>query len=319
MDIERQQKLSFGSFVKRLEDFRENVTQSTALEYLLTFSHLSRIAFNLRPHILEIYKHHLKRIDHNRLSNTNILRVALHIRRGNNCHFEDEITPLEADAKLGGERRCYSNLVYMEVLQRVMDLVNQHVVVYLATDYASSFLDEVKADPSVRSIYLNASWMYVDYPRDIFHSGSRNDRQANITITNPSIQHKGTLGESAFVDIWHLSHGHTFIGHLGSRFGKVSWIQAMCRNNAFVPFFSVDGHSFCCELEESCANMGRFIVSMENCVSIFWPLSKYKEGFSNDNESPDYSYREKAAEVEIFHRIEKNNYSEGADPYGKLH
>jgi hypothetical protein len=58
---------------------------------------------------------------------------------------------------------------------------------------------------------------------------------------------------------------------------------------------------------------------MENCVSIFWPLSKYKEGVSNNNESPGSSYREKAAEVEIFHRIESINYSKGEDPYGKLH
>ena len=33
------------------------------------------------------------------------------------------------------------------------------------------------------------------------------------------------------------------VGHLGSRFGKVSWLLATARRNDFVPFFSVDGHS----------------------------------------------------------------------------
>jgi len=319
MDIEHQQKESLVPFIQKLEDFRDNLTQSTNLEYLLKFSHLSRITFNLRPHILKIYQQHLTKIDHNRLSNKNILRVALHIRRGDPCQYQNEISPITAGAQSVGGRHCYSNSVYLDAIQRVMDLVNRHIVVYLATDYASSFLDEIKADPNLRSIYLNASWMYLDYPRQIFRYGSGNHPHvANIRIINPGIKQKAILGESAFVDIWHLSHGHIFIGHLGSRFGKVSWIQALGRNNAFVPFFSVDGHSFCCELDEPCAKIDRFIVSMENCVSIFWPLSKYKEKWSNDDSSGCYSFREKAAEVEIFHRIEKRNYSEGKGSYSKL-
>jgi hypothetical protein len=310
---------SINSLKMRMEQFRDNLTHSTTLEYLQLFSHISRIAFNLRPHVLEIYKRRLKTIDHNRLSNDKILRVALHVRRGDACRFmtrpyQLECSDFEEAAQIGNKRLCYSNYAYMESLLRIMNMVDRHIVVYLATDYASSFLDEISSDSHLRYIYLNASWKYLDYPRKIFDYASTKRGKKGMHITDPRNTQKAILGEVAFVDIWHLSHGQAFIGHLGSRFGKVSWIQAIGRHNAFVPFFSVDGHSICCELAESCESMSRFVVSLENCLAIFWPLSKYIEG---TDENQDLSFRVKAAETEVFHRIEIGNYSEFEEPYGK--
>jgi hypothetical protein len=303
---------------RRYQEFRENVMQSNTLDYLLMFSHVSRISFNLRPHLLATYNQRLKTIDHNHLSNDKILRVALQIRRGDACRFrlnkyQNEFSLFNDEAQFGEKRLCYANSVYLDSLLRVMNKVDRHVVVYLSTDYTSSFLEEIRADPELSYIYLNASWKYVDYPRNIFHYA-----KSGILVTDRRNEYISMSGESAFLDIWHLSHGQTFIGHLGSRFGKVSWIQAIGRNNAFVPFLSVDGRSICCELDESCESMDRFVVSMENCLSIFWPLSKYKEEENDDNENYDSPYRAKAAEVEVFYRIEKANYSTAEDTFGKV-
>ncbi|KAL7539806.1 hypothetical protein ACHAWF_006523 [Thalassiosira exigua] len=81
------------------------------------------------------------------------------------------------------------------------------------------------------------------------------------------------IGETAVADLWHLSHGECFVGHMGSRFGKVSYALATARRNRFIPFATVDGHSFCCEIDENCAAIKPHISSMINCVAFAWQLS----------------------------------------------
>ena len=68
------------------------------------------------------------------------------------------------------------------------------------------------------------------------------------------------------------SHGQVFIGHLGSRFGKVGWLLATARFHTFIPFFSVDGHSFCCDVDEHCARMKPYVSDMENCMTFSYDV-----------------------------------------------
>jgi hypothetical protein len=108
------------------------------------------------------------------------------------------------------------------------------------------------------------------------------------------------LGETAVADIWHLSHGQVFIGHLGSRFGKVGWRQATARHNTFVPFYTVDGHSICCDIDENCGAMAPYVVSMENCIAIYYAKSKFNTEHFNESEywEKGATFRPLAAEEE---------------------
>jgi hypothetical protein len=109
------------------------------------------------------------------------------------------------------------------------------------------------------------------------------------------------LGEAAMIDMWHLSHGQVFIGHLGSRFGKLSWWQAIARQNSFVPYFTVDGHSVCCDIDEACGNVSAAVISMENCLTFLRETSPVVQ-------DPDTYWTEgatvrfHAAQIEIQHR-----------------
>ena len=65
-------------------------------------------------------------------------------------------------------------------------------------------------------------------------------------------------------------------------FGKLAWWQSTAKYHSFVPYFSVDGHSVCCEIDEACGLVAKYVVSMENCLSIFWPDSPYYNNFDQD-------------------------------------
>jgi hypothetical protein len=98
----------------------------------------------------------------------------------------------------------------------------------------------------------------------------------------------------------HLSFGQVFIGHLGSRFGKLGWLQATARYNSFIPFYTVDGHSVCCDIDEACGLNAKFIVSMENCLATFWPETRYSENLDQEEYFVSGAYfRREAAKDEI--------------------
>lgn len=286
------------SVKEKLKSLRNDPFEAEPMDYLLGLSQLSRVTFNLRSHVHEIYQRHLKTVDNNLLATGNILRVALHVRRGDACRhersgYEEEMSLLSSDGQVASKRVCYETGVYMDSLKRVVQMVpDKHVVVYLATDYALSLLDEIKNNVNYEHVYRNVTWKYLDYSRDIFDYAGGN-QEKDIFIGSPRNNYKAILGEAAVADIWHLSHGQVFIGHLGSRFGKVSWFQATGRNNAFVPFFSVDGHSICCEIDEACGAMRPYVASMENCLAIFWPTSKYISNLNKED------YRKKGSTVRI--------------------
>eukprot|EP00546_Thalassionema_frauenfeldii_P019991 CAMPEP_0178897402 /NCGR_PEP_ID=MMETSP0786-20121207/1724_1 /TAXON_ID=186022 /ORGANISM="Thalassionema frauenfeldii, Strain CCMP 1798" /LENGTH=568 /DNA_ID=CAMNT_0020567943 /DNA_START=17 /DNA_END=1723 /DNA_ORIENTATION=+ len=258
--------------------FRKNGFGTSPYEYLLLFSHFSRIGFNLRSHILDVYRHREKTIPTSSSEQENdILRVALHVRRGDSCGhslngYEKEHSPLDSVAQVSGIRMCYETSVYMDALSRIQSLAKgRHLVVYVATDHLLDLMSEIEKDHS--KLYRQCTWKYVHHSRDIFnysHTLSGGSKFIEFSANH------GALGETALMDIWHLSHGEVFVGHLGSRFGKLSWWQAIARHNTFVPFFTVDGHSVCCDIDEACERVAPAITSMENCLTFSRDETEYK-------------------------------------------
>lgn len=269
---------------KRLQSLQNDPFSATALEYLLMHAQISRISLNLRPHVHELYQQHVTTIDHSsktaKTTTGGILRVGMHLRRGDACRhettgYELNASPLDSPAQVSGERLCYDTTVYLDALKRIQDLApDRHIIVHVATDHSGSLLEEIKTNYT--AVYESVSWKYLEYSREIFDyfGGKAN---GGTYIESPDNQNRAILGETGLLDIWHLSHGQVFIGHLGSRFGKFSWIQAVGRHNALVPFFTVDGHSVCCDIDEACGVHAKEVVSMENCIGMYWPESKWGE------------------------------------------
>jgi hypothetical protein len=232
---------------------QRNANNLPALGYLLSFAHFVRMRFHLQPFFFhDVYERRLRRSVNNNNkkeqqdSNT-VLKVSLHMRRADACNhkregYETQPTPLDSPAQVSGMRKCYATSVYMDALQRVQQSVSKDttIEVYLATDYAGSVLTEIREQ--YKELYKSMNWNYLKYSSSTFKydgyiegDGVDKDKQA-------------LLGESAIADLLLVSHGQVFIGHLGSRFGKLSWLLATARRNAFVPFFSVDGHRYVWEM-----------------------------------------------------------------------
>merc|ERR1711957_157202 len=75
------------------------------------------------------------------------------------------------------------------------------------------------------------------------------------------------MSETAVQDLWHLSHGEAFVGHMGSRFGKVGYLLAVSKQNSPLPYVSVDGHSLCCEIDEQCSRASEAMENMVDCLT----------------------------------------------------
>lgn len=260
----------------------------------VTFAHVLRIIFNRRFTVRDIYDGHLA-TEHpsngtrpssttaNNSTTTTIWRVSVHMRRADACRHESEgsfrrrPSPIDSTAQYSWARVCYATSVYMDALRRVRDMAAAEgggaegppdIHVYLATDYAGSIMTEIKR--GFRGLYEGMTWHYLDFSRDIFRYEGNVEGDENVK--------KSFIGEASVADLWHLSHGQIFIGHLGSRFSKVGYLMATARHNTFVPFFSVDGHSICCQIDESCAAMRPYITSIEDCLTFASDLSAIEEG-----------------------------------------
>jgi len=282
----------------------------SALGNLVLFAQMARIKFNRRPFLDEIYKEQLTAVmvpkaenpvggetNNTDTNDEDPFIVSLHMRRGDSCGipdpraYERRASPLDQGPQMGGDRKCYQTEVYLRAVARVRELVpkTRPLHVYLATDDVGNVMrdifttkyiigekssgesnDEEKSDTNeVTSDDLGIDkWYFLNITRDHFLHKSD-------TIEAPeNVENQPKLGETAVTDLWLLSHGHAFVGHLGSRFGKVSWLLAMARRNNFIPFFSVDGHSFCCEIDEDCAATKPFI-TVSNCLSFGHEYSEY--------------------------------------------
>jgi hypothetical protein len=291
-----------------LDTFQRNPFNASVLDYLLTFSHLARITLNMRQHVHSIYAN---RTVTERGEQANgqgqVLRISIHIRRGDACNhktdgYEVRASPLNSPAQVGALRVCYETSVYMDALQRVLNYFpDRNVVVYLSTDHSQSLMNEIKSN--FTTLYESVTWKYLNYPQQIFDyfEGKADD---GSFIESTENKYRAILGETAVADLLHLSFGEVFIGHLGSRFGKLGWFLATARMNGFVPYFSVDGHSICCDIDEACGDNSQYIVSMENCLGKFWPSTSYVRNLDLDVYFTSGAYFRKAAahDERIFRR-----------------
>jgi len=266
---------------QELIHYRKNAlgTKSTIppLNQLLMFAHIARLLFNRQPTVRESYRKHLVELSMPRgdppqqqpqRSHQKHLRVSVHMRRADACMhemkgYETAPSPMDSIAQVTGQRKCYATSVYMDSLRRIQASTNRSLEVYLSTDYQEMVLDEIETKHP--DLYNSASWKLLNYSRDIY-------KYTTVVDDHENVKHIATVGESSVGDLWLLSHGEVFVGHLGSRFGKMGWLLATARHNHFIPFFTVDGHSFCCEIDEQCGLMREYIDSMENCLAYLQEL-----------------------------------------------
>jgi hypothetical protein len=244
----------------------------SSLGNLMIFAHITRMLFNRRPFLDKIYQEKLTSVvvpgsengENNFQTETDNepYIVALHMRRGDSCgdpnpqesnpqDYQSEATPLDSKAQTGNDRKCYQTHVYLDAVLRIRRLVpeTRPLHVYLATDDVGNVVHEIlnkkytireieKKNMTIDDNILGVDkWHFLNYSRAHFNY------TADSIEADENIENQPILGESAIADLWLLSHGQAFVGHLGSRFGKVAWLLATARRNNFVPFFSVDGHS----------------------------------------------------------------------------
>eukprot|EP00548_Thalassiothrix_antarctica_P016932 CAMPEP_0194193268 /NCGR_PEP_ID=MMETSP0154-20130528/73963_1 /TAXON_ID=1049557 /ORGANISM="Thalassiothrix antarctica, Strain L6-D1" /LENGTH=399 /DNA_ID=CAMNT_0038917367 /DNA_START=181 /DNA_END=1377 /DNA_ORIENTATION=- len=148
---------------EKLWKFWRNRFDTTPYEYLLIFAHMTRIAFNIRSHIIDSYQAQIKTIAPSQgKSKEETLRVAMHIRRGDSCDhalsgYQKKASPLNSRAQVSGHRYCYETAVYMNALERVHSLSdNRHLEVYVSTDHLLDLMDEIKKDHF--EIYRKITW-----------------------------------------------------------------------------------------------------------------------------------------------------------------
>jgi len=280
---QRQIYQLFSEFLRDHQPYPMEIGENTVvpkydLQYssfgnLIMFAHVTRMMFNRRPFLDKIYQEKLTNIatpgseivtngatykgkTHKLQNDKDPFIVSLHMRRGDSCgdasplDYQREASKLDSRAQHGGERKCYKTAVYLNAVKRIRSLVpmTRPIHVYLATDDVGNVIHEIlnmkqkKLDED-EIVYDNAygveKWHFLNYSRAHF------DYKADSIEDEENTENQPILGETAVADLWLLSHGHAFVGHMGSRFGKVSWLLATARRNNFIPFFSVDGHSKC--------------------------------------------------------------------------
>ena len=242
----------------------------SSLGNLVMFAHVTRMLFNRRPFLDKLYQEKLtsvvvpgsKNSSSGAETDNEPYIVAVHMRRGDSCggpnpretspySYERDATPLYSKAQHGNRRKCYQTFVYLNAVLRIRRLVpeTRPLHVYLATDDVSHVIHDIMNKKYTieefekermafdDNFYGVDKWHFLNYTRDFFNY------TADSIEAEENIANQPFLGESAIADLWLLSHGHAFVGHMGSRFGKVAWLLATARRNDFVPFFSVDGHS----------------------------------------------------------------------------
>lgn len=252
-------------YLQRQQSATAKDTSLPALGHLLTAAHITRIRFNRRPMVQKMF-HNMTRV-FNAPPQKGMgpsLHISVHVRRADSCSqkYEMQASPLDSPSQPTSKRKCYDTAVYINQLVRVQErLQRQNVLrcltVYLSSDDSGSLIKEIQE--SFPKVYETMTWHILGFDREAFnYKGSVEGHKHN---NHPF------LGETAVADLWLLSHGEVFIDHLGSRFGKIGYMLATARYNRFVPFFSVDGHSYCCDVDEPCAHVKPYIRSMVNCLA----------------------------------------------------
>lgn len=290
-----EQKAAATSIKDWLVSYRDESrsfgTPRPAVDHLLVFAQLARMHFNIRKPIVDSYaRYHRIEIPEGYAgqSDAEPLRVSLHVRRADSCEHEiqgsgetsrylSKASSIDSHAQVTGKRNCYETAVYMGGLRRVLELASgRPLEVYLSTDYAGVLLNEIRTE--FKDLYDRCVWRFLDFPRETF------DYITEIEWEENKPKH-AFLGETAVDDLWHLSHGQVFVGHLGSRFGKMGWLLATAKYNTLIPYWTVDGRSYCCEIDEICSNATELIGSMEHCLTFAHDLAQDDADIDEDLEN----------------------------------
>jgi hypothetical protein len=271
--------------------------------FLKSFAHLMRIGFHRQPSMQSLYTSLSTSVNAPgataMFGGKRQLKVALHIRRGDSCEggIVNASSQINAPAMTTPRRKCYDVSVYAEALRRIYEKFQAPLEIYLSTDSNGEILKELtgsrntstpslveltNTDAAVRlhrmidshektvssilqameskypQMYQTSSWRILNYSRSLFgYKG---------TVEFTPDQDKAFLLESGIQDLWHLSHGEVFVGHLSSRFGKVAYLLAVARQNSPIPYISPDGHNLCCEVDEECADATNKMTTMADCL-----------------------------------------------------
>ena len=252
ISIVKQSALPLSSTAMQLRALDESQKTLSPMGELLTFAHIMRILFNRRPFLNDIFQSHLTSISAKTAStSTSTTRpstfdpfgVSVHIRRGDSCtekdprRYQKKESPIDSPPQTSANRYCYLTSVYLNAIQRIVDMVppDRPVHVYLSTDDVGSVMDEIRFEHP--DIFESVDeWKFLNYSRSHF-------QYTTDFIEDEENENRPILGETAVADLWLLSHGEAFVGHLGSRFGKAGWLLATARRNNLIPYLSVDGHS----------------------------------------------------------------------------
>jgi hypothetical protein len=231
---------------------RTNTVRMSPLGHLMMFAHICRLLFNRRSFMEDIFRAHLVTLETGRKisgsSELGAFTLSIHIRRGDSCSIKDpeqyeaKAGALDSPAQTSNVRKCYQTKVYMDAVQRVRRFLpdDRPMNVFLSTDDAEDVMEDIKMRHA--DVFFSVDqWNYLNYSRTHF-------QYEQEFIEDTENKERPILGETAVADLWLLSQGQTFVGHFGSRFGKVAWLLATSRQARFVPYLSVDGHSKYCLL-----------------------------------------------------------------------
>lgn len=195
------------------------------------------------------------------------LKVGLHIRRGDSCWFRrDTPSRLNDPWQASSARYCYETSVYATALEALRNRYpGQLDTVLLSTDEAGlgGLLDDFRTGHS--ELFRSLNWRYLNFSRKAYDAPKRSMIEARDNVLYKGA--KGDMSFSGLADLWHLSHADLFVGHLGSRYGKQAWYMAMGRKGHFVPYVSVDGHTICCTMMESCGPAMDLVHDMHTCLT----------------------------------------------------
>eukprot|EP00928_Gymnodinium_smaydae_P014602 TRINITY_DN15375_c0_g2_i1.p1 TRINITY_DN15375_c0_g2~~TRINITY_DN15375_c0_g2_i1.p1 ORF type:complete len:517 (-),score=52.98 TRINITY_DN15375_c0_g2_i1:31-1581(-) len=344
LEVQAQQRVKISDSqahqaYTKLERFRRDLTDPSAVgslhadQYLLSFAHILRSRFHRMQNIQDEYRQHDSEIHQ---AKDGALRVALHIRRADACSstsYQDKPLSLDSHAQMSSVRDCFSTSVYVDALRRVHDSFGMPLQVFMATDDSKNVLDDIskadsngahaKGDNSLMQVdesetydmnaqhlqvieqfrlmhpdlYEKTSWRMLNYSRAKYkYSGMIETAKNNPFMTR-----------TAVTELWHLSHGEVFVGHLGSRFGKVGYLLATARHNSPLPYISVDGHNVCCEVDEVCSGATEKLTNMADCLA-------YAHEQSHSGVNKDYWEKGSTIRTPVkLQRCDTSELSEGGD------
>ena len=127
------------TYLQRQQTATVKDTSLPALGHLLTAAHITRIRFNRRLMVQEMF-HNMTRIFNPppKKGMTPSLHISLHLRRADSCSsqkYERQASPLDSPSQPTTRRKCYDTAVYINQLVRVQERLpkDKHYIVTCAS------------------------------------------------------------------------------------------------------------------------------------------------------------------------------------------